>query len=104
MPHRAAAGGRLINIAVKRLHAFISGRVQGVWFRDFIRINAQHLCVTGWVRNLSSGEVEVTAEGENDALHRLARLLQEGPSLAHVEDVTIEYLPASGEYADFRIV
>ena len=68
-----------------RLHVRVAGRVQGVGFRWFIREEARRLGVAGWVRNLPTGEVEVLAEGDDDALTTLARVIGKGPPGARVE-------------------
>ncbi|MDI6639363.1 MAG: acylphosphatase, partial [Methanocellales archaeon] len=62
-----------------RVHAFVSGRVQGVFFRSFTRSEATSLGIHGWVRNLRDGRVEVLAEGEKSALDELLGRLREGP-------------------------
>ena len=67
------------------LHVRISGRVQGVGFRWFVREEARRLGLSGWVTNLSTGEVEVRAGGESSSLERLRRALQVGPTGATVE-------------------
>jgi acylphosphatase len=72
---------------VHTLHVRISGRVQGVGFRWFVREEARRLGVSGWVTNLRSGEVEVRAGGERSSLERLRRALQVGPPGAQVERV-----------------
>jgi acylphosphatase len=75
---------------VQRLHVRISGRVQGVGFRWFVREEARRLGLSGWVTNLRTGEVEVSAGGEQSSLERLRRALQVGPAgaqVAQVEDV-----------------
>jgi acylphosphatase len=72
---------------VDRLHVRISGRVQGVGFRWFVREEARRLGLSGWVTNLPSGEVEVKAGGERSSLERLRRALQVGPAGAGVERV-----------------
>lgn len=69
------------------LHVRISGRVQGVGFRWFVREEARRLGLSGWVTNLPGGEVEVRAGGERGSLDRLRRALQVGPSGAQVERV-----------------
>ena len=66
----------------------ISGRVQGVGFRWFVREEARRLGVSGWVTNLSSGEVEVAAGGQASSLERLRRALEVGPTGAGVTDLT----------------
>jgi acylphosphatase len=70
---------------VHTLHVRISGKVQGVGFRWFVREEARRLGVSGWVTNLRSGEVEVKAGGEQSSLERLRRALQVGPPGAQVE-------------------
>ena len=73
------------------LHVRISGRVQGVGFRWFVREEARRLGLSGWVTNLSTGEVEVRASGEDGSVDRLRRALEVGPTGATVHlvhDVT----------------
>ena len=62
----------------------ISGRVQGVGFRWFVREEARRLGLSGWVTNLPDGEVEVKAGGEGSSLERLRRALEVGPTGAEV--------------------
>ena len=87
----------------QRLHAIVSGHVQGVNFRYYTMVTANDLNLTGWVRNLNDGNVEVTAEGPRSALERLARFLYTGPSSARVEDVDIDWSAATGQFAGFHI-
>ncbi len=87
----------------QRLHAIVHGRVQGVNFRYYTCETAQHLGLTGWVRNLPEGTVEVIAEGPRPRLERLARFLHEGPLNARVTGVDLEWLPAEGDFDEFRI-
>ena len=65
----------------------VSGRVQGVGFRWWVRGKAMDLGLGGWVRNLSDGRVEIVAGGEDEALTVLEDGLQHGPRFAHVESV-----------------
>jgi len=88
---------------MKRLHAIIEGRVQGVGYRDYVRTEAQRLHLTGWVRNRADGTVEVVAEGEDVALNHLRMLLEKGPSMASVDEVQVTTGPPTGEFHDFRI-
>lgn len=77
-----------------RLHAIVSGTVQGVGFRYFVRSAATNFGLTGWVRNLPGGQVEVLAEGDEDNLQELEQQLWKGPHFSRVEDVEVTY---SGE-------
>jgi len=65
----------------------ISGHVQGVWFRDSTRRQADRLGLTGYARNLPDGTVEVVACGASGAIDELRRWLHDGPPLARVESV-----------------
>ncbi|MHA6719576.1 acylphosphatase [Sphingomonas sp. RS6] len=65
----------------------VSGRVQGVGYRDWVVRTAQRSGVTGWVRNLKDGRVEIVAAGEEPALEALVEACRTGPSLARVEHV-----------------
>ncbi|HEY4688505.1 MAG TPA: acylphosphatase [Anaerolineae bacterium] len=85
------------------LHAIIHGQVQGVNFRYYTRLQAQTLDVTGWVRNLGDGTVEVMAEGSRAALEGLLDFLQRGPSHAEVVRVDVEWQKPGGRFSDFRI-
>jgi len=69
------------------LHVRISGHVQGVGFRWFVREEARRLGLSGWVTNLPDGEVEVKAGGEGSSLQRLRRALEVGPTGAEVSEV-----------------
>lgn len=70
-----------------RLHARISGRVQGVGFRWFVREEARRLGLAGWVRNLPTGDVELVAEGPPETLDQFAKTVGQGPPGARVEIV-----------------
>jgi acylphosphatase len=87
---------------MKRAHLIVSGRVQGVCFRQHAVREASRLGLTGWVRNLRNGDVEVLAEGAEAALRDLERWCRRGPPLAAVTDVVARHGEATGEFADFR--
>ncbi len=89
---------------VSRLHALISGRVQGVSFRYHTLHVAQSLGVTGWVRNLPDGRVEVLAEGDGQKLQRLEQFLRRGPPAARVTDFYCRWDDApEGSFAEFEL-
>ena len=90
-------------MAVKALHAFVSGRVQGVGYRAFTRKVAKSLGLKGFVRNLPDGRVEVYAEGDEESLQLLLKELQKGPYFARVDSVEYELTEPRGEYEDFII-
>lgn len=69
------------------IHAVISGKVQGVFFRSNAEHKAQQLGITGWVKNLPTGEVELFACGERDPVMLLTEWLWEGPPNAEVSNV-----------------
>jgi acylphosphatase len=79
----------------------ISGRVQGVGFRWFAIERASVEGITGWVRNLPGGEVEVVAEGDAEAMERFERALRQGPGRARVDDVAVDILTPTGRLASF---
>jgi len=72
------------------IRAIVSGRVQGVFFRDSTRRKARHLGISGRAINLPDGRVEVLACGDAGALERLVEWLHQGPELARVSAVTVE--------------
>lgn len=86
-----------------RVRVIVSGRVQGVAFRQSAVDEAQRVGVVGWVRNLPDGRVEVVAEGERAAVEALLAWCKRGPRLARVEDVRVTHEPFRGEFDAFRI-
>ena len=87
-----------------RLSATVYGRVQGVYFRYFVRNVARMLSLKGYVRNLASGDaVEVQAEGEKQQLHGLLEQLKLGPPGAWVKRVEVDWSDCSGQFIDFTI-
>ncbi len=87
----------------KRAQIIITGRVQGVFFRDYTRENAMKLGLTGWVKNLADGNVEVVVEGEEDKIDMLIELLKKGPPAARVKDVKVIWQKPDNEFDDFSI-
>lgn len=74
---------------MKRLHALVSGKVQGVGFRYFTQKQANTLSLVGIARNLADGRVEVIAEGDEQSLKALLLWLQQGSPAANVESVSV---------------
>ena len=82
---------------------WISGRVQGVGFRWFVKDVARREGLTGWVRNLPDGRVEALIEGDDESVTRVERHLHHGPRGARVANVNAITEEASGAYDDFSI-
>ncbi len=86
-----------------RAHIIVKGLVQGVGYRWFVERHAKQLGLTGYVRNLPNGDVEVVVEGARGLIEELIRELKVGPRFASVEDVCVTWQPYKGEFKDFRI-
>lgn len=69
-------------------HLQVSGKVQGVGFRWFVRVTGRRLQLAGWVRNTSDGSVEIAASGSEEKLDELRRIVRRGPDGAVVTEVT----------------
>lgn len=88
---------------MERAHILISGIVQGVAFRYYAQHRAQDLNLRGWVRNCWDGKVEILVEGEKEKIEELVKWCHQGPPLAVVEEVTVEWQEYKGEYEKFNI-
>lgn len=86
-----------------RAHVFVSGRVQGVFFRSEIQHEANRRKVSGWVRNLPDGRVEAVFEGERDDVERLIEFCRRGPPGARVTRVEVRWERYTGEFRGFRV-
>jgi acylphosphatase len=81
----------------------VSGRVQGVGFRWFVKQTAEREGVTGWVRNLHDGRVEALVEGDAAAVARVEQALRQGPRSGHVERVGVRVEEPGGTFTAFSI-
>ncbi len=88
---------------MKRAHIWVSGRVQGVFFRQSTEGRARDLGLVGWVRNLPDGRVEALAEGDPAALDLWLAFCREGPPAARVERVELRWEEPTGEFERFEI-
>lgn len=95
---------------VKQARVLISGFVQGVGFRHFVRNKALEFGLTGWVRNLPDGRVETllqsSASSDQEAkekIEEMIRLCKKGPFLAEVEDIVVEWQEEDKQFGDFSI-
>jgi acylphosphatase len=87
-----------------RIRLRIEGRVQGVFFRAAAAEQAGRLGVSGWVRNLPDGSVELAAEGNQKELEALIAWCRQGPSRANVASVRVVREQFAGEFQKFRIL
>ena len=87
----------------ERLSARITGRVQGVGFRNFTRTRARQLGISGWVRNEQDGSVRLEAEGPRGALEDLLDAVHDGPRMARVENVNADWDDATAEFDTFLV-
>ncbi|MGD9363394.1 MAG: acylphosphatase, partial [Desulfobacterales bacterium] len=86
-----------------RVHAIISGRVQGVFFRMETKQAADRLGVFGWVRNRRDGTVEALFEGDRDRVDAVLEWCKEGPGHAQVSDIKLDWEDYAGEFSGFGI-
>jgi acylphosphatase len=86
-----------------RAHVFVSGMVQGVFFRSETQYEAKKRGVTGWVRNLPDGRVEAVFEGEEEKVKQLINFCKHGPPGARVKGVDVRWENYTGEFKDFEI-
>jgi acylphosphatase len=86
-----------------RAHVYISGRVQGVFFRSETKEKADEYGVKGWVRNLPDGRVEAIFEGEKEKVDKIIEFCRHGPPGAIVKNIEIIWEEWRGEFKDFRI-
>ncbi len=88
---------------MKRIHARVTGRVQGVFYRASTRDKARSLGLTGWVMNMPDGSVELEAQGPDERVEELVSWLYEGPPYAKVQDVEISELSLSDQEDSFEV-
>ena len=89
---------------MKAFKATVSGKVQGVWFRDSTRQEAIKLKVTGWVKNIPGGTVYLEAEGEENNLKSLERWLHIGSPYSRVDRVELQWIMPTKTYSTFTVI
>ena len=85
-------------------HCIVEGRVQGVFYRDFVQNTAVKHGLTGWTKNLPEGQVEIVAQGTPDDLKLFVEKLHEGSSSAHVESVSVDWRTPTEHFDDFVVI
>lgn len=88
---------------MKRCHIFVSGQVQGVFYRDFTRKHALQLGLVGFVRNLDDGRVEVVVEGSEEKINEFISQLRKGPVFSRVDNLEMRWEKATGRFNNFKI-
>ena len=87
----------------ERARVTISGRVQGVFFRDSAREKAENLGLAGWVKNAPDGRVEALFEGHSRNVREMVEWCERGPSQASVENVDADFEEARGDLEGFEV-
>ena len=90
-------------MAQKRVHVWIAGRVQGVFFRASVQEAASNAGLTGWVCNLADGRVEAVFEGDAASVERVVQWCWQGSPMSRVEEVVAEEEPVRGDFHGFEI-
>lgn len=88
---------------MQQAHIFIEGRVQGVGFRHFIRVNAEEIGIYGWVKNLPDGRVEALFAGPMDHIREMVNRCEEGPGASRVDNVDVTVEQTDEDYDDFEV-
>ena len=88
---------------MRSMHCLVRGKVQGVYFRAWTHDQAKSLDITGWVRNLKDGQVEVLAQGDEKSLKELKKRLLQGSPLSRVEGVECKFIDYDKSYDKFEI-
>ena len=91
-------------MSCRRIRLFVTGKVQGVFFRQMLKVMAEKNNVFGWVRNLKDGRVEAVLEGAEDKVSRLVEWSHGGPANARVKDIEIHNEKFSGEFSKFDVL
>ena len=90
-------------MVLKRIHIFVTGRVQGVFFRQSTRVMAIKNNVNGWVRNLDDGRVEIVAEGETQNIDNLKNWCKTGPANSRVDEFEFSEEDFTNEFENFQV-
>ena len=88
----------------KRVRLFVTGKVQGVFFRQSLKVIAKKNNVFGWVRNLRDGRVEAVLEGDEEKVNTLIEWAHVGPANSRVEEVDIQNEKFIGEFLKFNVL
>ena len=90
-------------MTLKQIHIFVTGRVQGVFFRQSTRVIAIKNNVNGWVRNLDDGRVEIIAQGEEQNINKLIDWCRTGPANSRVDEFELKEESITEEFENFEV-
>ena len=85
------------------VHILVTGKVQGVFFRQATKVIAIKNHVTGWVKNLESGQVEILLEGKDQNVNSIVEWCHNGPANSRVDEIKIKQQKFSGQYSNFEV-
>lgn len=88
---------------MQQVHLFISGFVQGIGFRQFVKSHAQELGLTGWVKNTQDGGVEIIAQGKKESLDQLVMFCKKGPPLSKITDISARFENVRKPFSGFVV-
>ena len=88
----------------KRIHLFIGGKVQGVFFRQAVKVTAKKNNIGGWARNLDDVRVEVLLEGDDEAVNAVIKWAHTGPANARVDEIKIKTEEFKNEFLSFEVL
>ena len=89
---------------MKQAHVFISGAVQGIGYRYFVKSNAKQLGLTGWVRNTEDGGVEAVFQGEQEAIEKMIGICKQGPFMAEVKQIGVDWEDPEDTNNEFKVL
>ena len=88
----------------QRIRIIVNGKVQGVFFRQTLKVKAKKNEIFGWVKNLKDGRVEAILEGDEEKISKIIEWAHGGPANARVEDVEIRNEKFIGEFSKFDVL
>ena len=88
----------------QRVHLLVSGKVQGVFFRQALKVVAKKNNVSGWVRNLKDGRVEAILEGDNKSVNSVIEWTSIGPANSHIDDIEVINEEFKNEFSTFEVL
>src|SRR5215216_121989 len=90
--------------ALRQVHVFVRGKVQGVGFRAFTKARADEVGVKGWVKNLLDGRVESVMQGPGDRIEKVLQSVRKGPRGSRVDGVAVKDEAIGEKFGDFRVI